>query len=411
MTSDSSNKSLTGPRSVRNDGADTRKHGSKSTPLEYASGDASPDSIQSSDHAEEMGSSVAPHTVPESGTTQNRARSKPPPIETCADLLRLAYGGKRRIRPKKAEIDVLRVGHAPEYSEREELLDLAKSDRTLTRTLDLMLFSIERSDVLRLAAQIQEFIGDALQQHPAFQAKRLEGVLKNRTDGPGEEEAVRFLSSQSYESLSWPAGVPSLKTREAEHCRVNASVCLLLWFRETRGTSFDRILWYLRSFVYAPLAKHLSSEVQKIRVLTGSRDRAAVAVAFAVLEMRVLKEAQIAAGALKAQKQAVERAKELQNRVMQLENDLRSARADVTKLCGRLESAKQDHDNERAYLQDDYAQLKGRVVRRLREEVTLLNEGLHALRRNPPKIHVMEDHAERAIDRLKRELDRLKRED
>ena len=151
--------------------------------------------------------------------------------------------------------------------------------------------------------------------------------------------------------------------------------------------------------------------MQKLRALTSSRDRAAVATAFAVLEMRVQKEAQIAAGAQKAKKQAVERAQELQDRVTQLENDLRSARADVTTLSGRLDSAKQDHDNERAYLQDDYAQLRGRVVRRLREEVALLSEGLHALRRNPPKIHVMDDHAERAIDRLKRELDSLKRED
>ena len=157
----------TGPRSILDDRADTRRHGSKSTPL-----------------------GNAPQNSAESEATGTRVRSKQPAIETCADLLRLAYGGKRRINPKKAEIDVLRVGQAPERSEREELLDLATSDRTLARTLELLLFSLERSDVLRLGAQIQEFVGDVLQQHPAFQAKRLEGALTNRIHGLGEDEAV-----------------------------------------------------------------------------------------------------------------------------------------------------------------------------------------------------------------------------
>ena len=36
-----------------------------------------------------------------------------------------------------------------------------------------------------------------------------------------------------------------------------------------------------------------------------------------------------------------------------------------------------------------------------------MEEGLHALRRNPPKIHVMDDHAERVLDGLYMEIKEL----
>ena len=410
-TSDPRNITPTGTRSIPNDGPRNRRHRSKASPSREAFGGSLQDSVQPSTRDHEQGSEFAPRADPQSELKSRRARAKPPAIETCADLLRLVYGGKRRINPKKAEIDAMRAGREPERSEREDLLDLARSDRTLVRTRELILFSLERFDMPRLVAQIQQFVGEALKQHPAFQAKRLDGVLENRTDGPAEAEAVRFLSSQPFGSLPWPEGVAALKKTEAELCRVNALICLLLWFRETRGTSFERILWYLQSSVFAPLAKRHRKELQKLKVLVSSRDRAGIAVAFAIHEMRVQREAQIAASARRAEEQAAKRARVFQDRVTQLEIDLKSARADVAVLSKTLDSTKRDHDNERAYLRDDYEQMRGRVVRRLREEVALLNEGLHALRRDPPKVHVMEDHADRAIDRLKRELERLKRED
>ena len=59
---------------------------------------------------------------------------------------------------------------------------------------------------------------------------------------------------------------------------------------------------------------------------------------------------------------------------------------------------------------EDYEKLRGQMIRRLKTEIELLDEGLHALRLDEPKIHVMDDHAERAIGGLKKELERLKRD-
>ena len=54
--------------------------------------------------------------------------------------------------------------------------------------------------------------------------------------------------------------------------------------------------------------------------------------------------------------------------------------------------------------------MKGQTLRRLNEDSALLEEGLHALQREPPKVGVMIDHAERAIDGLKRAAERIGRE-
>ena len=83
----------------------------------------------------------------------------------------------------------------------------------------------------------------------------------------------------------------------------------------------------------------------------------------------------------------------------------------VERSAEELQNERIERENEIAHLRDDYEQLRGRILGRLREEISLLNEGLHALRRVPPKVHVMVDHAERAIDGLKNELKQLRGED
>ena len=123
-----------------------------------------------------------------------------------------------------------------EPSEREELLGLATSDRTLARTADLMLLGIERFDAVVLASQLREFVGEILRRHPAFLAEPLGAALENRPDGPSEEAAVRALTTQSFTALRWPEGSSALRKKEAEQCRFNAVRCLLLWFRGNSGS-------------------------------------------------------------------------------------------------------------------------------------------------------------------------------
>ena len=130
-----------------------------------------------------------------------------------------------------------------------------------------MLLSMERFDVAAVAGHLREFVRDALRRHPAFAAEPLAWLLENHPDAPSEEGSVRTLTSQSFTALRWPEGLTALKKKEAEQCRLNALWCLLLWFREARGTSFERIQRYLHTNIWAPAARHQKSDLQKLRVL------------------------------------------------------------------------------------------------------------------------------------------------
>lgn len=340
------------------------------------------------------------------------ARGQPPSIQSIGDLLRAAYGGKaKRIKPKKAEITAVQSAPKLEVSEKEELLALSALDRTLERTRELMLLSMERLNTPVLAGQVREFVRQVLRRHPAFHSESFIGVLENDPDGPGEEGAVRALTSQSYTELSWPEGLGTLKKKETGQCRANALCCLLLWFRETRGTTFERIQRYLQTNIWGPAASRHKSDVQKLRALMNARDPAGIAVACSALEKQVFEQGRQAAAARSAEEQAVERVRELKGALDGVESELEKARAEAVRLTEELRSARETHENEKAHLGNNYEQLRGRVLRTLRQEVSLLDEGLHALRRDPPKVHVMEDHAERAIEGLKREMERIRGED
>jgi hypothetical protein len=333
-------------------------------------------------------------------------------LQSFGDLLRAAYGGnQRRLIPKKAEIAAMSCAAKLEPSEREELLGRAASDRTLERTRELMLLGMARFDTPALVSQLREFVGEVLRRHPAFLAESLAAALENRPDGPSEEGAVRTLTTQAFTALQWPQGSSALNKKEAEQCRLNALRCLLLWFRQTRGTTIERIERYLQNSVWASVAQHYKTDLQKLRVLLNTRDAAGIAVACSVLEKRALEQNQRAAAAREAEERATMRAPPPPAELVNVKTQVETATVEIKHLTEEISNARLAHENEIAHMRNDYEELRGRILRRLREELSLLDEGMHALRRDPPKVHVMEDHAERAIDGLKREMERIKQDE
>lgn len=351
-----------------------------------------------------------PSHAPSSGLDEAKrrlVRSKPKPLGNLHDLLNAAYSGKRkRLNPQKSEIAAMRSAARLVPSEQEDLLLLSASDRTLERTRDLMLLSFEWSDVM-LAGQVREFISEVLRRHPAFLSESLAGVFSNNPDGISEDDAVRTLGLQSFAALSWPEGLVPLVRKEAEQCRLNAIRCLLLWFRRTRGISLERIQGYLQSSIWGPAARRYKTDAQKLRVLMSARDPGGIGIASSVFEKEAHARAQQAATAIRAAERATLRAKELEDKLSAVDAQLETARGEVEDLSQKIIRTTSAHQDAMAHMVHDYDTLQGRVLGRLKEEVSLLDEGLHALRRDPPKVRVMEDHAERVLDGLKSEIERL----
>lgn len=299
--------------------------------------------------------------------------------------------------------------HTIPPAERDPLLALAAADRTLERTRELLLLSAERFGTSALAAQVRGFVGEVLHRHPAFRSPSLVGVLANLPEAAGEENAIEFLASQTYVSLGWPEEPSTLTRAAAQACRTNAIYCLLLWFRETRGMPFARIQRHLHATLWAPAGRRLSSDVQKLRLLMGARDLGAIAIASSALEKHALEQGQLAAAAQRAEERAVARAAQLDEALASAEAKLKEASASIAALTDEGRRLREAHADEIAHRRDAFEDLRGRVLRCLRQETALLNLGLQALRAQQPKPHVMDDHADRVLEALRREIERIER--
>ena len=342
----------------------------------------------------------------------HEGRPKAPPIVSVEQLLQVVYDAKpRRLVLKKSQRKAMRKDSELDDRMKEDIFRQALSvDRTLERTRELMFLCVEiESTEVAIARRLRSFSGDFLYQHPAFKDRSLAGILKDLPEGATEDAGIRTLASQDYALLSWPEGGRLKTKRDMEQCRKNSIYCLLLWFRMTRKMSIERIHYHLQEHLWKPADKPNKPEVDELRALMNARDLGTVSMACSLLEKQALQQGQRADRAIRAEDRAVARLEELKRDLKESKDRLEMSREEESRLGNELQREKQAHHDDVSHRIDDYEKLRGRVLHRLREELRLLDDGLHALKRDPPKVHVMIDHAERAIDGLKQEADRLGR--
>jgi chromosome segregation ATPase len=236
----------------------------------------------------------------------------------------------------------------------------------------------------------------------------MDGVLRNLPEAMNDDDAIEHIWTQPFNALPWVEGLPPLTKKQAEQGRANALNCLLLWLQETRALPPERIQRHLATLVWEPAARRSKSEAQRLRALMSAKDRSALGIAYGSLEKRVSENRQQAVAAREGEEQANARASDLEKALAETNDALKDKTEALTGVRKEFETEKARHSADLAHARSELEDLRGRVVRKMREEVSLLDEGLRALRRDPPRIHVMEDHAERAIDGLKRGIEEIK---
>ena len=339
-------------------------------------------------------------------TVTVQTKSKVPAVQTIAELLRAAYGGKRkRLTVPKNALVAMRSAPKPTDLEWGDALNLARADRTLERTREVMFFIGERMTAHPGAVLLREFVGQVLRAHPAFLP--LDGVLRNLPDAMSVEVAIKHVWSQSFSSLAWREGLAPVAKKQAEEGRFNALCCLLLWLRETRGLAVERIQAHLASLVWETASRRNKGDAQKLRALMSSKDRSALGTIVGNLERRISDYRNQSMAAHDAAEQANARAEKLSEDLFNVSDALKKESELRCSVQEDLEADRQRHAAEMAHARSELEDLRGRVLRRMREEITLLDEGLRALRKEQPRVHVMEDHAERAIDGLKRGIEEI----
>lgn len=347
---------------------------------------------------------------PPSTPTEPTSRVQPVRLPTIADLLREAYGSKRkRLAPSKADLKSMQSTPKLEPEQREHMLQLAASDRTLERSRELLLLSVEKLAHHPVDGQLRDFLREVLKRHPAYRDPSLSGVLENLPDAVSVDTAVATVSAQSFDRLPWPEGTPPLMKGQVEALQLAAVHCLLLWMRVTRGLSTERIQGLLQSACWARPQRRHESDGRILRTLILARDRVALGIACSLLETKARENARIADAAREAEERARAIGDRLKGSLDEANAQMERERSLNRELLERIEQERREHENEKAHMQNEYEDLRGRIHHRLRQEVILLDEGLTALKRQPPKVHVMEDHAERVIDALKSEIERVRR--
>ena len=345
----------------------------------------------------------------ERGAPRKRAkRTRKAHIESIAHLIRSNYESKAGVKKlQRADVQAIMSGPSLGETERTELLDLARADLMLQQTKQLMLLSA-RIEVAKIMDALREFGRQVLEAHPLFQSKTIATALAN-PQSMSMETAVATLVSTDAKRLGAEGRKP-LPRSQVERCRTNAIHCLLLLLRASQGISLLRIQRCMQKHLWAPKARRHRTEKEKLEVLVMSRDPVAASVTFALLDDEAVTQGQKAAAATRGEQRAQTKAQGLEQRVADLESRLRQTQEQCQALREQLEEATQAHATKDARWRDDHETLKGRTLHRLIEESSLLEEGLHALKRDPPKVRVMIDHAERAIESLKREAEKIRRD-
>ena len=253
--------------------------------------------------------------------------------------------------------------------------------------------------------------------------ERLSALLsadENPRESPHEEVDWCLETVSSLSDSSLIAGLPTdveLAPRECNELRANLINTTVLALASREQWPTDRVVDLLHRHSWKPVRAAAAVDDPTVQ-LTNRPEGEVLALIVDVWESR-LGSATTGMTELEGQ---VRRAR---NEIESLKRNLEGAEAQIVSLTTdveRLTDTKQQLELEiaererrlsdgRAHASYDYEMLRSRAVQRAKRELELLGEGLHALRRPEPKLHVTADRLERALASLEYELARLREGD
>jgi uncharacterized coiled-coil protein SlyX len=350
-------------------------------------------------------SQAAADKPPEDSTKHRQPKSPKPQVETLEQFIAEAYSrkGKPVVFDNKTERK-LALGPGLDNDARSRLLELAQKDILLDVSRQLLLVAL-RAGSAKVRGELREFVGAALRRHKAFGSERLLAALKNLSDSPSLNQALALAAS-----INAPAEEPQqppLKPGDIARLRSNAAYTLAIWFVVTRDTSLAELSQGLFHALWQPPTGEKESEHARLRALTQISDPAGVGVACQSFKEEADRQTALAQSARQEKEWALERASSLEREVARLKQTLHEKEQAIAELNQDLIEQRTEYENALTFHRDEFQHLRGRLLRRLRSEVGLLDDALHALRKDPPKVDIMDDHAERVVEALRTEIKNL----
>lgn len=334
-------------------------------------------------------------------------------INSLSAFIAYAYSRKGQTLKTLAPKEIKAVTKNACLSEREfeDILIMSKSDVLLAVPIQIILAGRQLNGTPLVRQEVRRLISEVLKQHPLYRCNNLVSVIANLDDALGPVEAIRSIATLSKQTLARLTGLQRPKPKDIEALRLNAINCLALWLWETRGTQVNRVIRWLYDGYWSEDASPETSETGWLKTVTGVTEVLGVGTACKLFKEEADDSWRRAAGLQSKIESLCEEIAGLGQAIADLEGVVQERDGIISRLSQELEAERSAHASSRAHLGDDREHLRSNAVYRLKREVSLLSEGLQALRKEPPKVRVMDDHAERVLEGLQAALKELEDED
>lgn len=335
-------------------------------------------------------------------------------IGSLLDLFTQAYAAKgRKLTLMPTAIKQVASNCRMDEAQRQSVLRLAESDPQLSvpRQLLLLARSVDGFPALRTA--IREVVRDILLGHEICKGPIVSSLLMRPSEGPTLASALGEL--QQYQAAADSKAERESEKPSTQQLKENACSALALWLAEANGLALARVVEGLYSAIWEPAANRLGSEGAKWRMLTDIKDGAAVGLACEVFRREASEQWQRSQKAADDVREMAGRIEALEAENEALRTSLRQTEArweaETGELRQRMADLQSAAEIEAVHQRDDQEQIRARLLRRLKADLANLEEGLTALRRPEPKVHVMVDIAERVTDAMRKEIRNLQGEE
>lgn len=260
----------------------------------------------------------------------------------------------------------------------------------------------------KIRTQVLRFVRGVLLESSAMRHPRLAAALRDDDLHPSLADLLRLAATPAIV----PDGqVPAAAGSEALKARSGATNCLALYLAEVHQIPVSELADGLAAGAWPMLSAAPKTTSEQVRLLTEPGDFATVRFVAEIYGQKA-KEAKRAAEV------AIRALEDLRDHSLRLDAELQASRQTAARLREQLEAEAAAHreetaaraakaDAEATRHRDTMETLRTRVLRRLVADIALLEQGLEALNRPQPKVHVMADAAERVTDALRAEIDKL----
>jgi len=344
-----------------------------------------------------------------SSAAGNESKSQTRSPASLAEFIDYAYARNGR-RLTLREQDALAIAVASVDGDFwDRLPGLAQQDTLLAVPKEILLAAIPRRRNIEAWQRLHRVCAIALESHQVSSMLMSEVAGDNRTI-EDLKSVLRQASRMKMPTPAKPDSARPMSKAKAATLRTNVLYTLALWAFTRHEINSTEMIHILYECIWKSEAQHVKSITDIWRNLPDLKESACIGLVGDVFFAEAEALRSEAAHVRQLAEAAQSRVKELTLGVATLEDQLEEERRRTSGLTQELDLARGEHETAVSHLRDEFERLRSRVLRRLLRELELLEEGMLALRRDPPRTQVMEDHGDRAITGIREEVKALQSE-